>query len=642
MCGITGYRIVAGAVEAAARQLPGAVGTLQHRGPDDGDHWIEPQGACGIGQRRLAIIDLSAFGHQPMRSANGEWMMVFNGEIYNYQPVRAELEALGHRFEGHSDSSVILAAVTQWGMAALDRFIGMFAIALWHQPTRALHLIRDRLGVKPLYYHWDGKSLFFGSELKALRAFGGWTPEIDRDALVDYLRYGYINDPRTIYRNVFKLPPAHRLVLSDGGELQVHRYWDASAHVGKRANGQEEALADELEALMVDAFKLRMIADVPVGVFLSGGVDSSVVAALLQKHGGQQIKTYTIGFDVPEFDESPYAAEVARHLGTEHHSRILRVDDAKAMLPRWGELYDEPFGDESGIPTLMVSQVAAEQVKVVLSADGGDELFSGYNAYRTTLAQWDKVRSLPSMPRALAGSAIGALGMAGVDDWLAEREWRNRPQDGLRRSVTHRLARLGERLGVRSIGELYDAGLAHFRDTELQALLGCSPRTRVTADAYPGVEGEKLSLWDLHHYMPGDILTKVDRATMAVSIEGREPLIDHRLVEFAVSLPFHLRRGALGPKHLLKKVLYRHVPRELVERPKRGFAVPVKQWLAGDLSSLVNDYLNPRRIAAQGLFDPGRVERYVGRLRTGDVSVRQRIWLLLAFQMWHARWMERA
>lgn len=637
MCGITGYRLLTGAADRAASELPAAVRTLLHRGPDDGDHWIEPQGACGLGQRRLAIIDLSAFGHQPMRSANGEWMMVFNGEIYNFQAVRAELEALGHRFEGHSDSSVILAGVTQWGLAAIDRFIGMFAIALWHQPTRQLHLIRDRLGVKPLYYHWDGRQLYFGSELKAVRAFSGWKPEIDRDAVVDYLRYGYIADPRTIYRNVFKLPPAHRLVLHEDGRLETHRYWDATEHVGRRSQGQEEALADELEALMVDAFKLRMIADVPVGVFLSGGVDSSVVAALLQKHGGQQIKTYTIGFDVPEFDESPYAAEVARHLGTEHHSRILRVDDAKDLLPRWGELYDEPFGDESGIPTLLVSQVASEQVKVVLSADGGDELFSGYNAYRTTLDQWGRVRGLPAGPRGVAGGAIGAMGVAKVDDWLADRR-----QNRLRDRFTSRLMRVGERLSAQGIGELYDRNLSRFRDDELLALVGRDGATRRNADAYPGVDGEKLCLWDLHHYMPGDILTKVDRATMAVSIEGREPLIDHRLVEFAVSLPFELRRGALGPKHLLKKVLYRHVPREMVERPKRGFGVPVKQWLATDLRSLVSDYLNPSRIRAQGLFDPERVQRYVSRLHTGDVSVRQRVWLLVAFQMWHARWMEGA
>jgi asparagine synthase (glutamine-hydrolysing) len=642
MCGITGFRIVAGACERAMRDLPQAVQSLLHRGPDDGDHWADAEAGVGLGHRRLSIIDLSAHGHQPMASACGEWEMVYNGEVYNYAAIRAELEPLGHRFTGHSDSEVILAAFAQWGPQAVERFVGMFAIALWHRPTRELHLLRDRFGVKPLYYHWDGRSLYFGSELKAVRAFTGWTPEIDREALVDFLRYGYIVEPRTIYRRVHKLPPAHRLVLRADGDLSLHRYWDLSAHVGRRQGQSEDALADELEALMVDAFELRMIADVPVGVFLSGGVDSSVVAAILQKRAGRQIKTFTIGFDVPEFDESPYAAEVARHLGTEHHSRILRVDDAKRLLPRWGELYDEPFGDESGIPTLMVSQTAAEQVKVVLSADGGDELFSGYNSYRTILDQWSRVQGLPAGPRAFAGSALSAMGMGQVDDWLAERQWSGRAQDVLRQKFTNRVERISRRLGARGIGALFDAELARFRDDELQALVGSSSATRATADVYPGADGEKLCLWDVHNYLPGDILTKVDRATMAVSIEGREPLLDHRLAEFAFSLPFNLRRGELGPKHLLKRILYRHVPRAMLERPKRGFSVPVKQWLAGDLSPLVDQYLHPQRIAAQGLFDPERVGRYVSRLMAGDATVRQRVWLLLAFQMWHARWMERA
>jgi asparagine synthase (glutamine-hydrolysing) len=642
MCGITGFRLTTGSVSVAANDLPKAVESLHHRGPDDGDVWVDTGAGVGLGHRRLSIIDLSSHGHQPMTSACGRWIMVFNGEVYNFKDIRAELEPLGHQFAGTGDSEVILAAFSQWGPEAVQRFIGMFAIALWHKPTGDLHLLRDRLGVKPLYYHWDGKAMFFGSELKALRAFQGWTPQIERDAVVDFLRYGYIVDPRTIYRNVFKLPPAHRLVLHANGKLELHRYWDVTQQVGKRAGRSEASLVDELEALMVDAFQLRMIADVPVGVFLSGGIDSSVLAAILQKKAGRQIKTFTIGFDVPEFDESPYAAEVAKYLGTEHHTRILRVEDAKRMLPDWGQLYDEPFGDESGIPTRMVSQVAAEQVKVVLSADGGDELFSGYNVYGGILDQWDRVRGFPLVPRALAGGALLAMGMKHVDDWLAERDWAGRKQDVLRQKLTLRMARMGERLGVRGIGELYDRGLSQFRDDELMALVGSDKVTRRNADVYPGVDGEKLCLWDLHNYLPGDILTKVDRATMAHSIEGREPLIDHRLVEFAFSLPFNMRRGELGPKHLLKRILYRHVPRQMVERPKRGFAVPIKQWLAGDLNHLVNQYLHPQRIAKQGLFDAERIGRYVSRLMSGDVTVRQRVWLLLAFQMWHARWMEQA
>jgi asparagine synthase (glutamine-hydrolysing) len=366
-------------------------------------------------------------------------------------------------------------------------------------------------------------------------------------------------------------------------------------------------------------------------VFLSGGVDSSVVAAILQKHGGQQIKTYTIGFDVPQYDESGYAAEVARHLGTEHHERQLRVDDAKALLPSWGELFDEPFGDSSGLPTLMVSRAAAEQVKVVLSADGGDELFSGYNNYATILEQWDRVKALPQGLRSLSADVLRGMGLPALARHLGA--------GNALGSTVNRVAHIAGRIDVRSAGELFDLGLAQFPADELQRLTGRAPVQRGLAEVFPGEPGEQLCLWDLHHYLPGDVLTKVDRATMACSIEGREPLLDHRLVEFAVSLPFDMRRGALGPKHLLKKVLYRHVPRELVERPKRGFAVPIRRWLAGDLAPLVDEHLDPRAITAQGLFDPELVQDYVKRLRRGDAAVAQRVWLLLAFQLWHRRWM---
>jgi len=636
MCGIAGYRVIEGNAASWREDLPHAVKSLDYRGPDDEGLWFGLESRVGLGHRRLSILDLSPSGHQPMVSACGNWIMVFNGEVYNFKELRALLEPLGHHFAGSGDSEVILAAFAQWGAEAVRRFVGMFAIALWHKPTGQLHLLRDRLGVKPLFYRWDGRVLCFGSELKALRAFSGWDAQIDADALNDYLRYRYINHPRAIYRQVFKLPPAHRLLLDAHGRLEVQRYWNVLDHVGRRQGRDEAELAEELEALMTDAFQYRMIADVPVGVFLSGGVDSSVVAALLQKHGGQRIKTFTIGFDVPEFDESPYAADVARHLGTDHHARMLRVDDAKRLLPRWGDLYDEPFGDESGIPTLMVSQFAAEQVKVALSADGGDELFSGYSGHTTTLEQWGHIRGLPQGMRSLAAAAVNAMGVSAIDDFLAARPATTRHQ--LRSAIFLRGARIGERIGARGVGELYDNALAHFRRNESAALTGHDAVTRELADVYPGVEGEKLCLWDLHHYMPGDVLTKVDRATMAVSIEGREPLIDHRLVEFAFSVPFEMRRGALGPKHLLKKVLYRHVPQALVDRPKRGFGVPVKQWLAGDLKGLVAEHLDPHLVKEQALFDPAMVQGYVKRLHAGDVSVRQRVWLLVAFQMWHRRW----
>jgi asparagine synthase (glutamine-hydrolysing) len=637
MCGIAGYAVIAGEVEPWAGDLARAVKALHHRGPDDEGLWFAPERGVGLGHRRLSILDLSAAGHQPMVSACGNWVMVFNGEVYNFKEIRAALEPLGHRFAGTGDSEVILAAFAQWGTQALDRFIGMFAIALWDRRKRELHLMRDRLGVKPLYYRWDGRVLCFGSELKALRAFRAWDAEIDPDALNDYLRYQYINDPRCIYRQAFKLPPAHRLVLDERGRLEVHRYWSVLDHAGRRRGRAEPELAEELEALMIDAFKYRMIADVPVGVFLSGGVDSSVLAAILQKHGGQRLKTFTIGFDDPRYDESPFAGAVAEHLGTDHHCRILNEGRAKELLPLWGDLYDEPFADASGIATLMVSQVAAEQVKVVLSADGGDELFSGYDGYTAMLWQWGSIKDVPQRLRDFAAAAVNSLGAAQLDGFFAARSGAG--VGSLVAPVLSRVAKFGARVDARGVGELADRASVRFAREELAQLTGRGAPTRELADRYPGLDGEKLCLWDLHNYMPGDVLVKVDRATMAASIEGREPLIDHRLVEFAFSLPFDMRRGALGAKHLLKKVLYRYVPRSMVERPKRGFGVPVERWLAGDLRSIVDQHLEPGRIARQGLFNPQMVRDYVKRLDAGDQSVRERIWGLVAFQMWHRRWM---
>ena len=620
MCGIAGYRVVSGAIQPWADGLPAAAATLAHRGPDDEGIWFSSGDEVGLAHRRLSILDLGPGGHQPMVSRCGQWRMVANGEVYNFRALRAELETLGHRVVSTGDAEVMLAAFAAWGLDAVSRFVGMFAVALWHEPTRRLHLLRDRLGIKPLYYRWDGRVLAFGSELKALRAFDTWAPAIDRAALVDYLRYGYIADPQTIYEQVRTVPPAHHLTLDARGDVELHRYWSPLDHVGHRIGRAEDALADELEALLVDACASCMIADVPVGVLLSGGVDSSVVAALLQRRGGARLTTFTIGFDRPDYDESADAAAVARHLGTDHRSRTLRVDDARHPLTRWGEIYDQPFGDESGIATLFVAQLAAERVKVVLSADGGDELFGGYASYAAALRQWEWIRHVPLRARHPAAAAID-----GIDHWLGGR--------------APTLATIGSRLGARGAGEIFDRALPHFGDRELTALVGLAPRTRASAMDYPGEGDAPLCLWDLHHYLPGDVLTKVDRATMAARIEGREPLLDHRLVEFACSLPLDMRRGPLGAKHLLRTVLHRHVPPALVDRPKRGFAIPVKEWLATDLGGLVDAHLEPSALARQGLFDPGLVGGYRRRLQAGDASVRQRVWLLLAFQLWHARWM---
>jgi asparagine synthase (glutamine-hydrolysing) len=638
MCGITGYFTSdTGLCDALLRDLPAASSALDHRGPDGHGQWLSEDRTVGFGHRRLAIIDLSEHASQPMHSRCGRWVMVFNGEVYNFREIRQTLEPLGHRFNGSGDSEVILAAFAQWGVDACQRFIGMFAIALWHRPTHQLHLLRDRLGVKPLYYFWDGKTLLFGSELKALQAFRDWPREIDRNALADYLRFGYIADPLCIFKQVRKLPPAHHLVLAGDGRWTLTRYWTVVDAARQPVNRSEDELADELEALMTDAFKLRMIADVPVGVFLSGGIDSSVLAAILQKRAGCRIRTFTIGFDEAAYNEAPFAAAVARHLGTEHVTRIMRAQDAKRVLARWGELYDEPFADESGIATLMVAYSAAEEVKVVLSADGGDELFAGYTGYADTLKKWRRIRGIPLPLREAVAGALDFAQIDVIDARLASSQ--SAMARALHAKVTDKLGKVRKFLDARTIGALFERALCVFRPDEIDRLIGHAGSLRESADGYPGTDGEKLCLWDIHHYLPADILTKIDRATMAAGIEGREPLIDHRLAEFAFALPYHLRAGQLGSKHLLRKILYRHVPRPLVDRPKRGFGVPVKKWMNAELRDLLCRMLSPSRLAAQGLFDTATVQDYLRRLDAGDATVRQRLWYLLAFALWHERWM---
>ena len=640
MCGITGYWARRADPAPWLADLDASVAALARRGPDDRGTWVRPGARVALGHTRLAILDLSPLGHQPMRSRDGALTMVFNGEVYNFAAVRSELEALGHRFRSSGDSEVVLAAFEQWGERAVERFVGMFAIALWNERERRLVLLRDRLGVKPLYYAWNGTAFWFGSELKALRAFHPWRSEVDRDALGEYLQFGYISAPRSIYRGVAKLLPGHWLELGEVGEPVVHRYWSPAEHV-QPLEEEERELERRFESLLVEAFRLRMVADVPVGVFLSGGLDSTLVAALLQRYGGGEVRTFTIGFDDARFDESVHARRVAEHLGTRHCERIVRADDMAAVLREWAELFDEPFGDTSGVPTYLVSKMAREHVKVALSADGGDELFSGYSHYGVLLERERRLRRWPGLARRALGRSLSAIEIARLQDLGERLPMPARFRHGARRNVTERLAKLSVLLPEVDPPMLYDLAMSFWTPWEIAALLGgeTAPRERV---AGPGAFADQMVHCDLRHYLPDDILVKVDRTTMATGLEGREPMLDHRLAEFALRLPLELRRGRLGTKHLLRKVLYRHVPRELVERPKQGFAIPLARWLRGELAGLVDEYLDPARIRAGGLLDPDGVARAVTRFREGgeanDRLDTQKVWLLLAFEMWRVRW----
>ena len=640
MCGITGYWVRRGDPAAWLGDLAGSVEALRNRGPDDSGVWVRSGARVAMGHTRLSILDLSAHGHQPMRTPEGTTTMVFNGEIYNFATVRSELESLGHRFRSSGDSEVVLAAYEQWGVAAAERFVGMFAIAFWNERERRLVLLRDRMGVKPLYYAWDGRAFWFGSELKALRAFAAWAPEIDRDALGEYLQYGYISAPRSIYRGVSKLLPGHWLELGEVGEPVARRYW-APAADGKPLEGSEEELERRLEALLVESFRYRMVSDVPVGVFLSGGLDSSLVAALLQRHGDGGVRTFTIGFEEQSFDESGHARRVAAHLGTRHSERIVTAADMKGVLTHWADLFDEPFGDASGVPTYLVSRLAREEVKVALSADGGDELFCGYSHYDVVLERHAALGRLPQAARRAFSRSVGSLDASTLSRLADRLPLPARLRHGTRRALLDRLAKLAVMMPRLDVGTIYDFAMSFWTPWEISGLLGGDtvPRERV---AGRGSVADQMVHSDLRHYLPDDILAKVDRTTMAAGLEGREPMLDHRLVEFAVRLPIGMRRGPLGTKHLLRKILYRHVPRELLERPKQGFAIPLARWLRSELSPLVDEYLAPERIRAGGLFDPAEVRRAVANFRDGgpgnDRLDVKKVWLLLAFEMWRSRW----
>jgi asparagine synthase (glutamine-hydrolysing) len=640
MCGITGFWARHGEPEAWLQDLGGAVRSLAQRGPDDSGTWVRESGGVAFGHTRLSILDLSPSGHQPMLSADRDAVMVFNGEVYNFAEIRKELEQLGYSFRSSGDSEVVLVALRHWGIAAVDRFIGMFAIALWQESTRRLWLIRDRMGVKPLYWSWDGRVLWFGSELKALRAHRAFRPELDRAALGEYFQFGYISAPRSIYRDVHKLRPGHWLELGETGNPVSRCYWSALEPREPFAEPESE-LEARLESLLIDAFRYRMVADVPVGVFLSGGVDSSLVAAILQKHSGGSVHTFTVGFSDPRFDESRWARQVAEHLGTLHTEHVLSAAEVPRILERWADVFDEPFGDPSGVPTFLVSRVARENVKVALSADGGDELFSGYARYALTLARQRRLERVPRPARVALSHALQGLAGARLQRWI-DRLPTQGARHAARRMLIDRVEKLKQVLPEADPGALYDLSMSFWLPGETAQLIGAAVPPRPALNGYPRKFADHMSCSDIRHYLPDDILTKVDRTTMAVGLEGREPLLDHRLVEFALRVPYELRQGALGTKHLLRRILYRYVPKAVLERPKQGFSMPFSRWLRGDLASLIDNYLDPARVRAAGVLDPEATQRAVRNFRDGgparDRMDLQKLWLLLAFEMWREKW----
>jgi asparagine synthase (glutamine-hydrolysing) len=632
MCGIVGIWSTGHRREQVEAELADAVRRLGHRGPDASGTWSNETGVA-FGHTRLSIIDLSDNGRQPMTSPDGRHVLVFNGEIYNHAEIRAELSGRGHSFAGHSDTEVILAAYREWGIECLHRLIGMFAIALWDGSQKSLILARDRLGVKPLYFGWHGSTLCFGSELKALRAFTHWEPSIDRTSLGEFFQYGCIAGDRSIYQGVHKLRPGHYLILKDGSSPIVSQYWSAAESLHEPLAFSDEEIESELESLLISAARYRMVADVPVGVYLSGGIDSSLVTALLSRHHSSRIKTYTIGFKEDSHNEASWARAVADYCGTEHTEYILEASEALSIAEKWGSLFDEPFGDSSGIPTLMVSRLARKEVKVVLSADGGDELFGGYRMYQKVLRRLRLIRRIPGPLRRAAAGALAAMPTAHSGSSKA-RPGRFSPLH----EWTRRLSRLQRMLDNPSPGILFDFAKSRWSPARVDTLVGGYQSPRPLADTFDGDDLLKMSQWDLNFHLPEDLLTKVDRTTMAASIEGREPLLDHRVVEFAFRIPTRLKIGNLGAKHLLKSIVYRYVPRELLDRKKQGFAVPLDSWLRRELRDLAGDYLSEARIRAAGILDWKTVSQATKDFYAGTDRLKAPLWYVIAFEMWHEAW----
>ena len=645
MCGLAG-----GLSPADFPRLQSVVGrmtnVLEHRGPDDEGVWCDPEAGIALGHRRLAIVDLSASGRQPMVSANGRWVIAFNGEIYNHLKLRRRLEQSHDAppWRGHSDTETLLAGFEAWGVReTLVRCIGMFAFAVWDRHERVLTLGRDRMGEKPLYYGWqgsgDGACFLFGSELVALKQHPAFSAPIDRGALALYMRHNYVPAPYSIHQGIHKLLPGHLLTVSARcREPRLDRYWSIEEVAADGArdpfNGGDDAAIDALEALLTDAVGQQMMADVPLGAFLSGGIDSSVVVALMQSQSSRPVRTFSIGFEESGHNEAVHAKAVAAHLGTEHTELYVRAQQALDVIPRLPSIYSEPFADSSQVPTYLVSALAKRHVTVALSGDAGDELFGGYNRYPMARNLW---RSVSLLPYSLRGAAARILRVPSVEAWNAMA----RPVRGIlprsleRANLGDKLYKAADVLDSASVDQLYLRLVSHWPSG---VVLGAAPHATPLDGRSSSLRGldpvQRMMVRDSMTYLPDDILTKVDRAAMAVSLEARVPLLDHRVVEFAWRLPQDLKLRAGTSKWVLRQVLKRHVPRSLTDRPKMGFGVPIDAWLRGPLREWAETLLDESTLRQQGYLDPAPIRARWSQHLSGQRNWQSHLWDVLMFQAW--------
>ncbi|MDX9690686.1 MAG: asparagine synthase (glutamine-hydrolyzing) [Alphaproteobacteria bacterium] len=648
MCGIAGFASWHPLEDKATSLITRMMDTIQHRGPDGGGYWLDKDHGVVFGHRRLAIVDLSPAGHQPMISDSTRYVISFNGEIYNHDDIRAEIRAAGKepRYNGHSDTETLLAGFDVFGVEdTIQRASGMFALAIWDRKDKVLTLARDRLGEKPLYYGWQGTGreavFLFGSELKALRAHPAFEGRIHRDALALLLRHNCIGHTYSIYEGISKLEPGKILTLNfEACEPRITEYWSAHECYAKGLAspfiGSEEDAVAQLETLLKDAIRSQMMADVPLGAFLSGGVDSSTIVALMQEQSTQKVKTFSIGFEEKSYDEAPYARAVANHLGTDHTELYVTHKQALDVVPKLPTLFDEPFADSSQIPTYLVAKLARQHVTVSLSGDAGDELFCGYRRYQITAKLWNKLKLIPQPLRQMIGASLQTISPNGWDLMYAAASKLPFVPDDLG-NVGDKVHKGANLLGKKSVEELYYGMVSHWSSPCNMLVNAQEPPTLLTGKR-PQLAGldpiQTMMALDLVTYLPDDILVKVDRAAMGVSLESRVPYLDPRIVEFAWHLPqnYKLRNGVT--KWPLRQILYRRVPKGLIERPKAGFGVPLDHWLRGPLKAWAGDLLSTDRLKKQGYFNAPLVEEKWMEHLSGKRNWGYHLWDILVFQQW--------
>lgn len=638
MCGLTGFwnfqeRQSADELTHQARSMAMAI---QERGPDSFGVWVDQGAGIALGHRRLSIVDLSEAGAQPMVSHSDRLVIAYNGEVYNADQIRRELSAKGCQFRGHSDTEVIIEACEHWGVeTAVQKLIGMFAFVIWDKQSNILTLVRDRLGIKPLYYGFQEGVFYFGSQLKSFHAHSSFRPQIDKEALTSYFRFNYVPAPLSIYKGIEKCMPGTIVTINADRVVRKKAFWQLTMESLSQGQSDEKYI-EELEVLLKDAVKKRMIADVPLGAFLSGGIDSSLVVALMQAQNEQPVKTFSIGFHEEGYNEATHAAEVAKHLGTDHHELYLTDQQAQQFIPQIPQFYDEPFADVSQIPTYLVSKMAREKVTVALSGDGGDESFAGYNRYLSGYSIWRWIQWMPQGLREIMSQVIQGV-RPGLWDGFAKLL----PSSVCPAHLSDKAYKFADVMKMKDGKEFYRSLVSSWQNPEQVVLGGMEAKTYPwTEEKRPALRHfiEQMQFWDTLTYLPDDILTKVDRASMAVSLEARVPLLDHRVVEYAARLPLSMKIREGKSKWLLRQVLYRYVPSKLVDRPKMGFGVPIGQWMRGALKEWTEDLLSESYLTQQGLLDPKIISTYWQEHLSGERNWQSQLWGVLMFQAWYQQY----